>query len=404
MKIHYVLSNVSAKYPVFIHREIKELIKNGHIVEVISLTPKIFINYQCELLKNIKIIYPSSNPFAYIISTLYGLFVGKSVLLSKDYFKTSIVLLSEKNPIKSLFNFLIIDNLIYKIKKEKITIEHIHSHHLFLATYCTFQISKKINVSYSLTLHTLSNLFTENILKNVLNNAVFLRAISTEIIPYFNKFICNNSKFHYISNGVNEEEFKFNPPIEKYNHFLVLAVGSLLDKKGFDLLVQACHLLKDSNFPFVCEIYGEGSEKSFLETIINNLNLHNEIKIIGQKPNNEIIQRMQQSQVLVMPSREPKRSTRDGLPTVIIEAMACKLPVISTNFAGIPDIVIHNVTGIVVPQEDYKSIANAIISLAYDNHLKEKLTNTAFDFVKNNYSLTKSVNKLEILFKEKSLN
>lgn len=375
-----------------------ELVRNGHRVEVISLLPEVFNTKHSSLLKNIDVIYPSSNPLSYLVSSFYCIFSGKSVLFSAENYKTSIKFLGNKNLLKSLFNFLIIDNLVYKIIKNKVEIKHIHTHHLFLSTYCTYQISKKINASYSITLHTLSYFYQDSILKKILNRAVFLRAISSEIAPHYNKYINNSGKFHFITNGVNGDEFNFNPVKETNNGFMIIAVGALLDKKGFDLIIQACSELKSNNFSFTCEIYGEGKEKEFLQTIINELNLDKEVKLMGHKPVAEVTKRMKQSGCLIMPSRNPKRSTRDGLPTVIIEAMACKLPVISTAFAGIPDIVVHRHTGLIVPQEDYKEIANAVILLAYDNNLREKIINEAFENVKNNYSLTKSVNMLERLF------
>ena len=377
-----------------------QLIENGHKVEVISLSPRIFNIHHSSLLKNINVIYPSSNPFNYILSTFYCFFTRKSILFSVEQFKTSFILLGNKSPLKSIFNFLIIENLIYKINSAKLEIKHIHSHHLFLSTYCTYQIAKKINTSFSITLHTLSYFYPQSVLKNILNKAVFLRTISSELKPFFNRYINNSSKFHYITNGVNNDEFNFNPSTNTNSEFLILAVGALLDKKGFDLIVESCSILKSNNFKFSCEIYGEGSEKELLQTIINELNLTNEVKLMGHKPVSEVIIRMKQASCLIMPSRTPKRSTRDGLPTVIIEAMACKLPVISTSFAGIPDIVINCETGLIVPEEDYKAIANAVIILAYDNDLREKITKEAYENVKNNYSLTKSVSKLEKLFLE----
>lgn len=85
MNIDYILSNYPAKPTVFVYREIKELIRNGHTVRIISLTPKI-LNWSRDnnaVLENSEVIYPSSNPLAYFTSTVYSLLIGKSILYSK---------------------------------------------------------------------------------------------------------------------------------------------------------------------------------------------------------------------------------------------------------------------------------------------------------------------------------
>lgn len=401
MKICYVLSKFPHTTEVFIHREIKELIKNGHEISVISLSPfskSDFFLQDVSYPGNVTILKPSINPFSYLISFFWSIFSGTSVFLKLSHWKLIIFLIGKKNIFKAIYSGIVIDHFCYRLKNKSDEIAHFHSHSLFLCTYIASRISTFNKTPFSLTLHTTTYHFNNDLLKYILNKATFLRTISTELEPFFNKWIANASKFHYISNGVYGDEFMFNPISPSQNSFLILAVGSLLDKKGFDLLIEACSLLKNNDFPFSCEIYGEGPERNFLTAIIHDLNLTNEIKLMGHKPIDQIIRRMRQAQTLVMPSREPKRSTRDGLPTVIIEAMASKLPVIASSFAGIPDIVKHKQTGLIVPTDDYKAIANSIILLAYDNDLREKIINGGYEIAKNNYSISKSVNKLESLF------
>lgn len=400
MKIDYVLSSYPSKPTVFVYREIRELIRNGHKVRIISLSPRVFniLNKNSEVLENIEVIYPSSNPFLYLISTIYCIFTGKSVLFSGEFYRTSLFLAAKKNVLKVFFSPIIIDNLVFKIKYKKEKISHIHTHHLFLSTYSAYLISKALDVTFSITLHTLSHFFQVSTLKNVLKKAIFLRTISSEISPYFNNHIQDKSKFHYISNGVNAHEFVFNPSFEINKEIKIIAVGNLLDKKGFDTLVFACSVLEEYGLNFKCKIYGEGPEKKMLAQLINSLNLDEKIELNGYAKNHDILEQISLSDVLVMPSRPPQRSTRDGLPTVIIEAMASGTIVIGTDFAGIPDIIKHKQTGLLVLPENEKEIANAIIEIYFDNTLRETLINNAIELIKSNYSLQPNINKLQNLF------
>lgn len=401
MKIDYILSNYPAKPTVFIYREIKELIRNGHTVRIISLTPKILnrSNSHSVILENSEVIYPSSNPFAYIISTLYGLFSGKTVLYSLEHYRASLKLLSKKNIFKIVFNSLVIDNLVFKLKRNQSAVTHIHTHHLFLSTYTAYEIAKRINTTFSITLHTLSHFYPQSTLKNILKRAIFLRTISSELAPFYNGVIQDLSKFHYISNGINSHEFILNPSFKINEEIQIIAVGALLDKKGFDTLIFSCAILKDYGLRFKCKIYGEGPEKKLLKSLIKSLKLEDNVELIDWAENPIILKHISDADILVMPSRPPSRSTRDGLPTVIIEAMASGTIVIGSDFAGIPDIIKHKETGLLVTPESDKEIANSIIEIYFDNTLRELLITNALKKVRTEYSLEPNISKLQKLFK-----
>ncbi len=381
------------------------MIRNGHTVRIISLSPKILnrSNNNSDVLENSEVIYPSSNPLAYILSTFICLLTGKSVLYSAEHYKTSFHLISKKNIFKIIYNSLLIDNLVFKLIKKPGTINHIHTHHLFLSTYTAYEIAKRINTTFSITLHTLSYFYPQSTLKNILKKAIFLRTISSELAPHYNPIIQDISKFHYISNGIHSHEFILNPSFKINSEIQIIAVGALLDKKGFDTLIFSCALLKDYGLHFNCKIYGEGPEKKLLKRLIKSLKLEQHVELIDWTENPVILKHISDADILVMPSRSPSRSTRDGLPTVIIEAMASGTVVIGSDFAGIPDIIKHKETGLLVTPESDKEIANAIIEIYFDNTLRELLITNALKKVKEDYSLEPNINKLQKLFKSSIL-
>lgn len=400
MKIDYVLSSYPSKPTIFVYREIKELIRNGHDVRIISLLPKVFVSNKkkYEVIDNIDVLYPSSNPLSYLVSTLYCIFTGKSVIFSKEHFSETFYLLNKKNIFKLIYCTFLIDNLIFKINLNKISIKHIHSHHLFFTTYIAYQISKKINAPFSTTLYTLSYFYPKNILKAILKKNIFIRTTTSELAPFYNGIIQDRSKFHHISNGIHSKEFTFNPSYKIGEILKIIAVGSLLDKKGFDTLIFSCLTLKEYGLNFDCKIIGDGPEKKFLNKLIKSLNLEKYIKIYTWIDNSLVLKKISDSDILVMPCRLPKKSTRDGLPNVIIEAMASGTIVIGSRFAGIPDIIKHKESGLLISPENADEITNAIIEIYFDNTLREYLINNALNKIKTEYSLEPNIFKLQQLF------
>ncbi len=217
--------------------------------------------------------------------------------------------------------------------------------------------------------------------------------------PFYNRVIQDISKFHYISNGVHSQEFIFNPSFKINEEIQIIAVGALLDKKGFDTLIFSCAILKDYGLHFKCNIYGNGPEKKLLKRLIKSLNLEENVNLIDWAENPTILRHIANADILVTPSRPPSRSTRDGLPTVIIEAMASGTIVIGSDFAGIPDIIKHKETGLLVSPENEKEIANAIIEILFDNTLRELLITNAIKKVESDYSLAPNIINLQKLFK-----
>lgn len=394
MKIHYVLSAYPNSLEVLTLRELRVLKERDQDIYVTSLRRGIPSDLCVE---PSRLYMPDGNIIKLIWSTIKALFTGKSVFLSASHWAIMFHLVGKKNVFKILGSGFLIDNL--NEQYGDVSDHHFHSHHLFLTTYVTYQIARIRKTTYSLTLQTLSNLYTARFLKKLLRDSSFLRTTSSELKPHFNLLINNPEKFHLITNGVNTNRLL--SPEEKNNKELnLVAVGSLLDKKGFDILIEGCRLLKTYRLPFKCTIIGEGRERGFLESLIRAYDLEDEIQLVGSLHNQEVLRLMEQSDTLICPSRSPKRSTRDGLPTVILEAMSLSVPVIATKFGGITDVVIHGETGLLIPEEDYKALAAAVISLYFNKELRQKVTKNAWMLVQSECDIIENVTRLELLFKQ----
>lgn len=192
--------------------------------------------------------------------------------------------------------------------------------------------------------------------------------LAKKTYPYINQLITvseslkNNIKRWIgidavVVHNVIGKEFTFQPKADPHPLAFV-TTGSLIHRKGFDLLIEALHRV-NSQLPkgWQCNIIGGGEKQAELQQQINQAQLQEHIHLVGQKNKQEIVQLLQQSDVFVLPSRS------ETFGVVYIEANACGLPIIATDCGGPKDIVTPQ-NGLLIPVDDMESLANAILHMA----------------------------------------
>jgi len=154
---------------------------------------------------------------------------------------------------------------------------------------------------------------------------------------------------------------------------LILAVGRLKEKKGFDTLIEACRHLSGRGRRFRCEIVGYGDGEAALRYQIAQAGLAEHIHLTGKLARADVIARYARAAVFVQPSRIGSDGDRDGIPNVLLEAMAMQVPVVSTPVSGIPELVAHEHTGLLIPPDQPVRLAEAIARLLDDAALADRL-------------------------------
>ena len=261
------------------------------------------------------------------------------------------------------------------LRLSNLGIRHVHAHFAGLAARTAYWIDEFFGINFSFTAHA-NDIFAPRNFEVGLDKLVdAARAIVTET-DYAAKFLKERfpdraDRIHRIYNGLNLAEFKradFSaaPPS-------IVAIGRLIDKKGFADLIHACRVLKDRGKLFRCEIIGEGPLEKELSRQIDQFDLQNCVRLLGAKPQREIAEHLAAGTVFVLPSVIGVDGGMDNLPTVIMEAMATGLPVISTAIGGIPEMVVESETGILVPPNDAGMLARAIEKVIVDLSLAQRL-------------------------------
>jgi len=166
----------------------------------------------------------------------------------------------------------------------------------------------------------------------------------------------------------------------------ILSIGRLIEKKGYDVLINACAILRDKAIPFHCRIVGEGPLEEELRDQIAKLNLQSQVELTGPLGMPEIIRLLAgETQIFALACQTEKDGGKDNLPTVLMEAMATSLPCVSTKLAGVPEMVIDGQTGLLCEEKDPQAFAAHLATLLNNPALCEQQGFAGLDHATRNF-------------------
>ena len=284
---------------------------------------------------------------------------------------------------------------------KKAGIKHLHVHFAGMAARTAWWIKKLFGIDYSFTGHA-NDIFVEKPdqrvpLKSLVAEARFVVSVSDYGVNYLtSRFPLAASKIYRVYNGIDLAQFT--PAEPGVQPVRIISVGRLIPKKGYAELIEACDLLNKQGLDFRCTIIGGGPEHLPLRQLIEARSLDKMIELVGPKSQTEIVELLAQSQIFVFPARRDEAGDQDNLPTVLIEAMAGGLPIVTSSLAGIPEIITDQINGILVPQRAPEALASAIRSLLLDPKKREKLGASGLSTAREKFSLAATVQELIALF------
>jgi len=288
----------------------------------------------------------------------------------------------------------------YIIKRKNIV--HLHAHFATAATLLAKSIAELNGITFSFTAHAY-DIFLKTVdttdLSQKINKADFVRTVSQYHKRYIKK-ICpemTEQKIKILSYGVDINRFRPHQ-VTKPAEFLILSIGNFVEKKGFPILIDACFLLKKKGIPFTCWIVGDGVLQSQMINQIKKLNLNQHIKLKTYQENEQLNILYNQADIFVLPCVQAKNGDMDGIPNVLIEAMATATPVISTSISGIPELIDDEKTGLLIPAGDSDQLAQAIIRLSEDLILRLRLGYAGREKVINHFNIDSVAHTLIEIF------
>ena len=169
---------------------------------------------------------------------------------------------------------------------------------------------------------------------------------------------------------------------------VILSVGHLVARKGFDTLLQAAGLLRDRWLSYRLEIVGEGPLRKELEDQIRSLGLDEWVRLRGVLSPDEIRRAYGKAVCVALASRIARDGDRDGIPNTLAEAMATGVPVVSTRLPSIEELVKDDETGLLVPPDNPRALAHALERILRDPSLAHRLGRAGQDWIRRNYDST----------------
>jgi glycosyltransferase involved in cell wall biosynthesis len=275
----------------------------------------------------------------------------------------------------------------------KYSVEHVHAHFADRATVVAMVIHRLLDIPYSLTAHAFDIYGAPVFLADKIKNAKFAATCTR-----YNKLHLEKETGHEVELIYHGLEFGEIPNCasrkKKSGVPAILSVGQLTEKKGFPYLVRACSMLREKGYNFTCEIIGEGPQRPRLSTLIEDLNLEGIVILRGALSHAEVLRAYSKATVFVLPCIVAEDGNRDGIPNVILEAMAHALPVISTDISGIPEVLRNQETGLLTESRSADALSAAIARLLDQPSDATAIGQNASEFVREKFDIRRNVRRL----------
>ena len=397
----------------FIQREIGALKKSGNSFQIfadVCLTPEILDENARRLISETDYILPIDrkrlaafkrtflrrhplryiNLFMYIVTHSYGHF--KSYRSDKEVFHKAIYLaggLQEKG------------------------ITHVHAPWADISAFLVLIASRLLGITYSLQgrAHDIHRKSFLHAIPEKFGNAKFAITNTRYNVAHLrSSFKVNlNGNLHQIYNGVDLSQFSPQPRIREANApTRIICVARLIEQKGLLDLLEACGRLREQHINFSCDIIGGPEEPLYLnyhlelKKRLRRLGLEKQVKFLGEMPFQSILAHYQKADIFALPCVIAEDGSRDIIPNAVIEAMAMKLPVVSTTATGVPEMVEDRVCGILVPPADVDRLTEAILELIDDENLRREYGENGRMRVEDRFNINKNAERFQHLFLEEN--
>lgn len=275
-------------------------------------------------------------------------------------------------------------------------IPRLHAHFASEATTVARLAARFAGVPYTFTAHA-KDIFHQDVRRDeLIEKMASARAVVT--VSDFNRRylreLCGprRARIERVYNGLELERFPFAPPAERSPR--ILAVGRLVEKKGFIHLIDACERLGAHGVGVRCDIVGAGPLEAALARRIQALGLEQSVRLLGPLPQAEVVRRLRDAAVFAAPCVEGTDGNRDGLPTVLLEAMAVGTPCVSTPVTGIPEAIRDGESGLLVPSGDPVELARALERVLRSPTLRVSIARRARAVIEERFDIHRNARRL----------
>jgi colanic acid/amylovoran biosynthesis glycosyltransferase len=275
-------------------------------------------------------------------------------------------------------------------------VAHVHCHFSNHPAAAGFLVNRLTGIPYSFTAHGFDLHVDRHMLCRKVGGAAFVVAVS----EYNRRLILEEcgerarARVATVHCGVDTKFFRPRKSAAPERPFSILCVGTLHEVKGQGYLVEACRLLAESGADVTCTLVGDGPDRAALARQIADSGLEGRVTLAGRRTRAEVAELLGRAHVLVSPSVPTAEGKREGIPVVLMEAMASGVPVVASGISGIPELVEDEETGLLVPPRDLSALASALRRLHGDPALRERLARAGRETVEREFDVRKNAGEL----------
>lgn len=282
---------------------------------------------------------------------------------------------------------------------QSLGVRHVHAHFAHAPASVAMYAASAAGIPFSFTGHANDLFQRRQALALKLRRAKFVSCISEWHRGFYRSIVDRpDGDYPIVRCGVDVDSFVPVPNTTRADRPRVLTVCRLVEKKGVDLLIRAVARLRDESTHADLTIAGDGPQRTMLEALVDELSVRDRVTFLGAVDADRVRGLFSQSDLFVLPCRVDANGDKDGIPVVLMEAMASGVPVVSGDLPAIRELVIDDETGLLVQAEAIPALAGAMKRLFADVGLAQRLGRNARSRVVDEFALTVNAARLETLF------
>ncbi len=279
---------------------------------------------------------------------------------------------------------------------------HVHAHFATMPATVGLLLAHMLETTFSLSAHA-RDLFTDEavLMDRKVREAEFVSVCTQAGLEQIRRQqpVSSTERLNLIHHGVDVVELMPLPhPEPSDGPPLILSIGRLVEKKGFPILLRAAAMLRREGIDFRLRIIGTGPEEADLRRLAAGLALEDCVQFDGALAHEELIPLFRTADLFALASIVASDGDRDGLPNVLLEALAMGVPAVSTRVSAIPELIEHEETGLLANPGDPTDLAAQMERLLFDEQLRAKVIEQGRHEVVAHFDVKENVAKLADLF------
>ena len=398
--IVYIAGTFPLRSETFVYREVRELRRRGWSVKTVSLNERSergLAEFE-DLEHGNVIVYGSSGGAT--VGAAIAEFLTHPIRSMRTLFTAVGDFLSSGEPMKLSSRLKLPMQALAAIGAARRVAasrpRHVHAHFAHAPATVGMYLAMQLGVPFSFTGHA-NDLFQRRaLLTKKLHRASFVACISEWHRSFYISAGADAAKCHVIRCGVPVGEWAPRERDHTGKQIQLLIVCRLVEKKGVDTLLRA---LPECSQDWRLTIAGDGPESDKLQALAMDLGIARKCEFLGSVSNQRVRELLMQADYFVLPCRTDSRGDRDGIPVVLMEAMACGVPVIGGDLPAVRELVEHGESGMVVDGTNPSDVVCALEELERDPELRAKVARGGRKRVETEFSLEENVTRLEKLLK-----